>query len=261
MIFSRSSTELMSSCFICSANCCSLAFRSEINFSLSGVFANAAVRSSTLEIALPVTVFRTFPAMTPIGPARESALPTNGAAFFRNPRMFGTLLPLESFLQCGSVHLVEIERSHGRADRQHAVNNLFDLREKLRRLDAAETWQAKSTRLIRMRANAHEVAVDLAGRLRRGNSFLRIRGIRPKRSHSLCRLIRFQSVQRPGIHVAVHRAIAESDRVGENCVRPAHGLIPIVCTAGGQLVARSISLLSSRMIRARRSDKMKKISV
>src|SRR5260370_338307 len=148
--------------------------------------------------------------MTPIGPARESALPTNGAAFFRNPKMFGTLLPLESFLQCGSVHLVEIERSHSRADRQQAVNNLFDLREKLRRLDAAETWQAKSTRLIRMRAKPHEICVDLAGRLRRGNGFFRIRGVRPKRSHSLCRLIRFQNVQRPGIHLAGARAIERS---------------------------------------------------
>src|SRR5260370_16974288 len=155
MIFSRSLAELMSRCFIWSANCCWLAFRSEINFSLSGVFANAAVRSSTLEIALPVTVFRTFPAMTPIGPARESALPTNGAAFFRNPKMFGILLPLENFLHCGSVHLVEIERSHGRADRQHAIDNFFDLREKLRRLDAAETWQAKSARLIRKIGRAH----------------------------------------------------------------------------------------------------------
>src|SRR5260370_13500083 len=164
MIFSRSSTELMSSCFICSANCCSLAFRSEINFSLSGVFANAAVRSSTLEIALPVTVFRTFPAMTPIGPARESALPTNGAAFFRNPKMFGILLPLENFLQFESVCLVEIERSHGRPDRQHAINNFFDLREELRRLDAHETWQAKSTRLIRMRANAHRLPAPPAPR-------------------------------------------------------------------------------------------------
>src|SRR5260370_30655674 len=115
--------------------------------------------------------------MTPIGPARESALPTNGAAFFRNPKMFGILLPLENFLHCGSVHLVEIERSHGRADRQHAIDNFFDLREKLRRLDAAETWQAKSARLIRMRANAHQLLVTLPARLRRGHGFLRIRGI------------------------------------------------------------------------------------
>src|SRR5260221_7035600 len=124
IIFSRSSTELISSCFICSANCCSLVFRSAMNFCWSGVLANAAARSSEVEIFVPATELIIVPAIAPTGPPNSSAFATKGAAFFRNPRTFAMSPPLLINLVEHSTdeqHQAENDNSRARENSVHAL--------------------------------------------------------------------------------------------------------------------------------------------